>query len=96
MQYFSKIFKNRQVLGLSSPAPLNPPYWWPEVSSSHYAQKSPSAGLSAPSASQAFNIGNLLNPEKKLAKICLVVFEKTHTLIPKMTSPSRNLGYFNN
>jgi len=33
----------------------------------------------------------LLNPEKKLAQICLVAFEKNAPLIPKMTSPSRRL-----
>jgi len=40
----------------------------------------------------------LLNPEKKLAQICLVVFEKNAKnapLIRKMTSPSRRLGYSN-
>jgi len=35
----------------------------------------------------------LLNLEKKLEQIRLVVFEKNAPLIPKMTSPSRRLGY---
>jgi len=40
----------------------------------------------------------LLNPEKKLAQICLVVvFAKNpHFNSKKMTSPSRTLGYSNN
>jgi len=33
----------------------------------------------------------LLNPEKKLAQIRLVVFEKIK--FPKMTSPNRRQGY---
>jgi len=36
----------------------------------------------------------LINPEKNGA--VLSFSRKTHALIPKMTSPSRSLGYFNN
>jgi len=41
----------------------------------------------------------LLDPEKNLTQIHLVVLkkmQKTSTLIPKLTLPSRMLGYFNN
>jgi len=41
----------------------------------------------------------LLNPEKKMAQIRIVVFEKTQKRTfnsEKMTSPSRRLGYSNN
>jgi len=38
----------------------------------------------------------LLNPEKNLAQIRLVVFEKKAPLISGMTLPNRRLGYSNN
>jgi len=38
----------------------------------------------------------LLNPEKICRRFVLSFLRKTHTLTPKMTSPSRRLGYSNN